>query len=88
MTFITKRPALTAVAMLFLLAFAAGVAAAHGVAEGDKGYIEQTSGPQIGAFLYLGVTFQNNAVRARGKQVLYVLRTSDGEFISASHKKA
>ena len=26
----------------------------HGVAEGDKGYIEQTTGPQIGAFLYLG----------------------------------
>ena len=54
MTVITKRPALQAVAMLFLLLFAAGVAAAHGVAEGDKGYIEQTSGPQIGAFLYLG----------------------------------
>lgn len=29
-------------------------ALAHGVAEGDQGYIEQTSGPQIGAFLYLG----------------------------------
>ena len=27
---------------------------AHGVAEGDQGYIEQTSGPQIGPFLYLG----------------------------------
>jgi hypothetical protein len=27
---------------------------AHGVAESDKGYIEQTTGPQIGAFLYLG----------------------------------
>ncbi len=27
---------------------------AHGVAEGDKGFIEQTSGPQIGPFLYLG----------------------------------
>jgi hypothetical protein len=32
----------------------AGVAIAHGVAEGDKGYLEQTSGPQIGPFLYLG----------------------------------
>jgi len=31
-----------------------GVALAHGVPEGDQGYIEQTSGPQIGAFLYLG----------------------------------
>lgn len=31
-----------------------GAAMAHGVAEGDKGFIEQTSGPQVGAFLYLG----------------------------------
>ena len=54
MTLIMKRPALQAIAALLLLLFAAGVAAAHGVAEGDKGYIEQTSGPQIGAFLYLG----------------------------------
>ncbi len=35
------------------LAFATS-AYAHGVAEGDQGYIEQTSGPQITAFLYLG----------------------------------
>lgn len=34
--------------------FAAGTALAHGVAEGDQGFIEQTSGPQIGPFLYLG----------------------------------
>lgn len=33
------------------------------------------------------VTFQNKAIRARGKQILYVLMTADGEFISASHKK-
>jgi hypothetical protein len=39
---------------LLLLLFSAGAAFAHGVAEGDQGYIEQTSGPQIGAFLYLG----------------------------------
>jgi hypothetical protein len=39
---------------LLLLLFSAGAALAHGVAEGDQGYIEQTSGPQIGAFLYLG----------------------------------
>src|SRR3546814_1615155 len=32
----------------------AGTAIAHGVAAGDQGYIEQTSGPQIAAFLYLG----------------------------------
>ena len=31
-----------------------GMAVAHGVPEGDQGYIEQTTGPQIGAFLYLG----------------------------------
>ena len=34
--------------------FVVDVALAHGVAEGDKGYIEETTGPQIGAFLYLG----------------------------------
>lgn len=34
------------------------------------------------------VTFQNKAIRARGKQVLYVLMTPEGEFVSASHKKA
>ena len=39
--------------MLLCLAFAT-TAYAHGVAEGDQGYIEQTSGPQIIAFLYLG----------------------------------
>lgn len=40
--------------MLILAVLGAADALAHGVAEGDKGYIEQTSGPQIGAFLYLG----------------------------------
>ena len=40
--------------ILVLALFGAADALAHGVAEGDKGYIEQTSGPQIGAFLYLG----------------------------------
>lgn len=39
--------------MLLCVAFAS-TAYAHGVAEGDQGYIEQTSGPQIIAFLYLG----------------------------------
>jgi len=39
--------------MLLCLAVAT-TAYAHGVAEGDQGYIEQTSGPQIIAFLYLG----------------------------------
>ena len=43
--------------MALCLAFwllSAGAAFAHGVAEGDKGFIEQSSGPQIGPFLYLG----------------------------------
>ena len=39
--------------MILCIAFAT-TAYAHGVAEGDQGYIEQTSGPQIIAFLYLG----------------------------------
>ena len=42
---------LGAVLATFLLA---GAAIAHGVAADDRAYIEQTSGPQIGAFLYLG----------------------------------
>ena len=49
---ITRLTALVLSLMLWL--FAAGTALAHGVAEGDKGFIEQTSGPQIGPFLYLG----------------------------------
>jgi len=46
-------PTLRLAAVLAVL-FWAGVAIAHGVAESDQGYIEQTSGPQIGAFMYLG----------------------------------
>jgi len=42
-------------ALLCLAAVLASAAAgAHGVAEGDKGFIETVSGPQIGPFLYLG----------------------------------
>lgn len=48
------RAAVLASAMVALWLLTAGAALAHGVAEGDQGYIEQTSGPQIGAFLYLG----------------------------------
>lgn len=39
---------------LALTVMIAGGALAHGVAEGDKGFVEQVSGPQIGPFLYLG----------------------------------
>ena len=50
-----RRPhSLTLLLPLLLWLFAASTAYAHGVAEGDQGYIEQTSGPQIGPFLYLG----------------------------------
>jgi hypothetical protein len=41
---------LTALLCLLLLA---GTAMAHGVAESDQEYLRQTSGPQIGPFLYL-----------------------------------
>lgn len=47
-----RRVAISAVLLLTL--FTATAAFAHGVAEGDQGFIEQNSGPQIGAFLYLG----------------------------------
>jgi hypothetical protein len=47
-----RTPIRVAIASVLLLVSAAALA--HGVAEGDQGYIEQTSGPQIGAFLYLG----------------------------------
>jgi hypothetical protein len=41
--------------MLFLcLLLMAAAAMAHGVAESDQEYLRQTSGPQIGPFLYLG----------------------------------
>ncbi|MBN8831349.1 MAG: HupE/UreJ family protein [Sphingomonadales bacterium] len=49
-----ERPIVRAGICLLLTALASGQALAHGVAEGDKGFIETTSGPQIGPFLYLG----------------------------------
>ena len=48
-----RRAALAGCALALSLALS-GAALAHGVAEGDKGFIEQVSGPQIGPFLYLG----------------------------------
>src|SRR5215207_4906332 len=41
-------------AVFFVLLFLAGSAFAHGVAASDQEYLRQTSGPQIGPFLYLG----------------------------------
>jgi hypothetical protein len=48
-----RRAALTACAPALSVTLGSA-ALAHGVAEGDKGFIEQVSGPQIGPFLYLG----------------------------------
>ena len=41
-------------AAFLVLLLIAGAAAAHGVADSDKQFLEQSSGPQIGPFLYLG----------------------------------
>jgi hypothetical protein len=43
-----------ALLLAILLFFACAAAWAHGVAEGDKGFIEQSAGPQLVAFIYLG----------------------------------
>ncbi|MBA2772169.1 MAG: HupE/UreJ family protein [Sphingomonas sp.] len=48
------RSAGTATLFLILATVISHAAAAHGVAQGDQGFIEQTSGPQAGPFLYLG----------------------------------
>ena len=51
-----KSPAmaLAAILLLFLIDGALGQALAHGVAEGDKGYIQETSGFLFWPFVYLG----------------------------------
>jgi hypothetical protein len=49
-----KSAALAITLTATLAVLTSGAALAHGVAEGDKGFIEQTTGPQIGAFFYLG----------------------------------
>src|SRR5215204_3302405 len=41
-------------AVFLCLMLMAGAAMAHGVAESDQEYLSQTTGPQIGPFLYLG----------------------------------
>ncbi|SFV11639.1 HupE/UreJ family protein [Pseudoduganella namucuonensis] len=40
--------------VLLLYAFAAGAAHAHGIADGDKGYIQEITGVHFLAFMYLG----------------------------------
>ena len=54
MTDTKTRETLLALLAVLMTVLLTGAAAAHGVADGDKGFIEQTSGPQIGPFLYLG----------------------------------
>ena len=54
MTQIRSRAALLALLAISITVLLAGTALAHGVAEGDQAYLQQTSGPQIGAFMYLG----------------------------------
>lgn len=51
-----KSPAmaLAAILLFFLMDGALGQALAHGVAEGDKGYIQETSGFLFWPFVYLG----------------------------------
>jgi hypothetical protein len=48
------RLASPAMLAIFLTILTAGAAAAHAVAEGDKGYIQEVSGTQILPFIYLG----------------------------------
>lgn len=48
------RIALFSIAMAFLLLAFTGVASAHAVAEGDKGYIQEISGVHLLPFTYLG----------------------------------
>jgi hypothetical protein len=50
----TSARAITRHLVFPALLLLASAAAAHGVAEGDAAYLQQTSGPQIGPFLYLG----------------------------------
>ena len=51
-----KSPAmaLAAILLFFLIDGGLGQALAHGVAEGDKGYIQETSGFLFWPFVYLG----------------------------------
>lgn len=48
------RATLLALLAVSVTVFLTGTAVAHGVAEGDQAYLQQTTGPQIGAFMYLG----------------------------------
>ena len=49
-----KRKAWLWAGALLLLLFLTGLAEAHGVAEGDKGYIKEITGVHILPFIYLG----------------------------------
>lgn len=53
-TFMKSVAGAKASALVALLIFACAFSYAHGVAEGDRGFIEQSAGPQFVAFAYLG----------------------------------
>lgn len=52
--FTTRRTIATCMLAVLLLMFLASVAAAHAVAQGDKGYIQEISGINLIPFVYLG----------------------------------
>ena len=54
MSLLKKREILALVLLVALTTIFAGSAAAHAVAEGDKGYIQESSGTLILPFIYLG----------------------------------
>ena len=49
-----SKYALMALVVACLLAVSAGAALGHGVAQGDKGYIQEVSGAHVVPFMYLG----------------------------------
>ncbi len=52
-TDLTDAPLVALAAILVTLLWSA-TAYAHGVAEGDQGYVQEVSGAQFGPFMYLG----------------------------------
>jgi len=54
MSLLKKREILALVLLVALTTIFAGSAAAHAVAEGDKGYIQEITGVHLISFLYLG----------------------------------
>ncbi len=51
---VTGRPVLSALVAILILPALCGIAFAHGVAAGDKGYIQEIGGVHLISFIYLG----------------------------------